>query len=33
MGRTIAHRKTEFVLATKAGHAVDRDSRPMEEGW
>ena len=24
IGRTIAHRRTEFVLATKVGHAVDR---------
>ena len=29
IGRTIAHRRTEFVLATKVGHAVDRGSRPV----
>ena len=29
IGRTIAHRRTEFVLATKVGHAVDRESRPV----
>ena len=30
IGRTIAHRRTEFVLATKVGHAVDRESRPVK---
>ena len=29
IGRTIAHRRAEFVLATKVGHAVDRESRPV----
>ena len=29
IGRTIAHRRSEFVLATKVGHAVDRGSRPV----
>ena len=26
IGKTVAHRRDEFVLATKAGHAVDADS-------
>ena len=29
IGRTIAHRRAEYVLATKVGHAVDRESRPV----
>ena len=29
IGRTIAHRRSEYVLATKVGHAVDRGSRPV----
>ena len=30
IGRTIAHRRTEFVLATKVGHAVGGESRPVD---
>ncbi len=29
IGRTVAHRRSEYVLATKAGHAVDSDSLPV----
>lgn len=29
IGRTIAHRRPEYVLATKVGHAVDRNSRSV----
>ena len=32
IGRTIAHRRNEYVLATKAGHAVDANSRPVSLG-
>lgn len=30
IGRTIAHRRSEYVLATKVGHAVDQESRPVK---
>ena len=30
IGRTIAHRRAEFVLATKVGHAVGGESRPVD---
>ena len=30
IGRMIAHRRAEFVLATKVGHAVGRESRPVD---
>ena len=30
IGRTIAHRRSEFVLATKVGHAVGGESRPVD---
>jgi aryl-alcohol dehydrogenase-like predicted oxidoreductase len=29
IGRTVAHRRHEYVLATKAGHAVDGDTRAV----
>ncbi len=32
IGRTIAHRRSEYFLATKAGHAVDANSRPVPLG-
>lgn len=32
IGRTIAHRRSEYFLATKAGHAVDANSRPVTLG-
>ena len=32
IGRTIAHRRKEYFLATKAGHAVDANSRPVMLG-